>query len=188
MPPFRRSAAGLRGALLAALVLVAATLAGQLLRAPAAPITGQATAVDGDTLRLEGRRVRLLGVDAPELAQTCRGADGPEWPCGTAAQALMRQLLGRGATSCVPDGRDRYGRVLARCTTDGEDVAALMVKAGLAISAGGYLIEEQQARAGRAGIWAGDFMAPAAWRRSHGEQPPGPLSAFGRRLAALFGR
>lgn len=178
----------LRAALLVALVLVAGTMAGRLLRPPEAPLTGQGTAVDGDTLRLDGKRVRLLGLDAPELAQTCRNDSGADWSCGTAAQALMRQLLQQGVTSCAPEGRDRYGRVLAHCAVAGQDVGAAVVTAGLAISDGDYLAEEQQARTRKTGLWAGDFMAPAAWRRSHGEAPSTFSGTVRGWFAALLGQ
>lgn len=81
--------------------------------------------VDGDTLVVEGvtPRVRLWGVDAPE-----RTEEG----YFEAGAALVGFVRGR-ALSCDVVERDRYGRVVARCTRDdGEDVGALMINSGAA--------------------------------------------------------
>ena len=117
MPGFRyvsRRLAIVLGAMLAALLL-------HLLQPAPAPFGGSATVVDGDTIRLAGERVRLVGLDAPELAQSCTGADGRQWSCGTAARRLMRQLVDRGKVTCAREGYDRYDRVLARCSARGAD-------------------------------------------------------------------
>jgi endonuclease YncB( thermonuclease family) len=45
-------------------------------------LEGRAEIVDGDTLRIDGRTVRLQGIDAPETRQTCTDRSGQEWPCG----------------------------------------------------------------------------------------------------------
>jgi endonuclease YncB( thermonuclease family) len=41
----------------------------------AADLAGQASIIDGDTLEIHGRRIRLWGIDAPESSQLCRGED-----------------------------------------------------------------------------------------------------------------
>ncbi len=127
-------------------------------------LVGTARAVDGDTLRLAGNRVRLLGLDAPELAQTCQDGGGADWPCGSAAFARLRELLAGGEATCVQRGHDRYGRVLARCSVGATDVASIIVAEGLAVANGDYGTEEAAARAARKGIWAGRFERPASWR------------------------
>jgi endonuclease YncB( thermonuclease family) len=169
MPGFRyvwRRLAIVLGAMLAALLL-------HLLQPAPAPFGGSASAVDGDTIRLAGERVRLVGLDAPELAQSCTGADGRQWGCGTAARRLMRQLLARGEVTCTPQGYDRYDRVLARCSAGGADLGAAVVGAGLAVADGGYLAEQAAAQGRKAGIWAGSFTPPAQWRREQqGETEP----------------
>ena len=50
-------------------------------------------AVDGDSLVAEGRRVRLLGIDAPEYAQTSRAARGSDYPCERQALAILQKLI-----------------------------------------------------------------------------------------------
>ena len=156
------------GSLLAVLVLLLiAVIVGHFVPA-GPPLTGRATAVDGDTLRLGGDRIRILGIDAPELEQDCTDASGTPWPCGQAAHSRMVDLLKGVNVDCPPQGHDRYGRVLAHCSAGSADVGQAMVRAGLAVSDGDYFGDEAQARNDKAGIWAGLFMEPALWRRQHG--------------------
>jgi endonuclease YncB( thermonuclease family) len=136
------------------------------------PLIGRAQVTDGDTLRLAGQRVRLTGLDAPELDQTCVGADGREWSCGAAARLFVAELLKGSDVNCRRSGRDVYRRVLASCTTDGQDIGARIVGAGWAVAEFGYGVEEGEARAARRGIWSGSFTAPAEWRHNHGVGTP----------------
>ncbi|MDR6294310.1 endonuclease YncB(thermonuclease family) [Inquilinus ginsengisoli] len=55
--------------------------------------------VDGDTLRIDGERVRLWGFDAPESRQMCRIADREE-PIGNEAKAALRSILAAGSLRC----------------------------------------------------------------------------------------
>jgi endonuclease YncB( thermonuclease family) len=129
-----------------------------------------ATAIDGDSLRRGTEEMRLLGIDAPELHQTCHDERGRSWACGREAQAQLRTLLARGTVDCRANGRDRYGRALARCSAQGvTDVAEAMVRTGYAVDFmnGGYGSAEAEARAARRGIWRGDFERPADYRRRH---------------------
>lgn len=139
---------------------------------PEPPMVGTAAIVDGDTLRIGTTRIRLIGLDAPELAQTCTGADGADWPCGRQARSFAEQIAGGRTVACVPSGRDRYARVLARCSVEDGDLGREIVGAGWAVADMDYGVEAARARAAHAGIWAGTFTAPAEWRRTHGEAPP----------------
>ncbi|MEO6394779.1 MAG: thermonuclease family protein [Devosia sp.] len=131
-------------------------------------LTGAARASDGDSLRLGSERVRLLGIDAPELDQTCSKAGGAQWPCGEAARTALSGLLKQGAISCAPDGRDRYGRILAHCTADGRDLGRAIVEAGLATADLEYKAVEVEARLAGRGIWQGTFDSPRDWRDRRG--------------------
>ena len=126
-----------------------------------------ASAIDGDSLRVDGRDIRLLGIDAPELRQTCRDERGRDWACGREAHALLRQLVSRGTVTCASSAKDRYGRTLARCSAgDVADVGEALVRAGYAIDfmKGGYGAAEAEARAAKRGIWRGEFEQPRDWR------------------------
>lgn len=155
---------GRRGTILAILVLAGVALVASWLDAPLPAVTGAGRASDGDSFRLGDDRVRLLGLDAPELAQTCLDADAARWPCGRVARDRMASLLASGPLDCQPEGRDRYDRLLARCAVGDIDLGATMVAEGLAISAGDYLDEQGTARRAGRGIWAGGFETPADWR------------------------
>ena len=158
--------AGLRSLDLLAAIVIIGSLAGLAFVLREERIAGGAVAIDGDTLVMDGRRIRLRGMDAPELAQTCR-RDAQVWRCGEEARAALRALIANRTVDCAPKGRDRYERVLAICGVDGTDVGAELVRRGLAVSFGAYLDEEREARAARRGVWAGPFETPQAWRRRH---------------------
>jgi len=133
------------------------------------PLGGaQVTVVDGDSLRADGKNIRLIGIDAPELRQTCRDARGRDWACGRAAKARLVALVSSGDVACTARGRDRYGRTLAVCSGRGfADLGDTLVREGHAVDFGGYFSAEQEARQARRGLWDGSFERPQDWRRSH---------------------
>jgi endonuclease YncB( thermonuclease family) len=137
------------------------------------PLHGaRVTVIDGDSLRANGRNIRLTGIDAPELFQTCRDEQGREWSCGRAAKARLEALVSRGKVACRARGRDRYERTLAVCAAgDVADVGEALVREGYAVDYGGftsgYPAAEREARAARRGVWRGNFERPQEWRRRH---------------------
>lgn len=169
---------GRRGVVFAIVVLAAVALLADWLESPLPAVAGAGRASDGDSFRLGSDRVRLLGLDAPELAQHCAAADGARWPCGRVARDRMAVLLASGPISCQPEGRDRYDRLLARCSVNGQDIGATLVTEGLAIAADDYWKLEASARAARRGIWVGGFDTPADWRDDH-PRPAGFLNWLG---------
>lgn len=137
----------------------------------AEPIGGHATVIDGDTIELQGRRVDLYGIDAPEAAQTCETATGSPYRCGQAAAAALRQQIGGATVTCEPQGPGgkEKERLTALCRAGGVDLSAWMVGHGHALAlrqaTQGYTHQERRAWATRSGIWAGVFEEPADWRR-----------------------
>ncbi len=129
-------------------------------------VVGPAFAIDGDTLEVAGRRVRLAGIDAPELHQTC-GNPAQQWPCGSAARVALATAVERGLVRCAGRSQDVYHRLVAICRVGEVDLAGELVRAGLALSAGRYGALEAEARATREGIWSGPFERPADWRAAH---------------------
>lgn len=135
-----------------------------------AELTGHVRVIDGDTFDLGGERIRLWGVDAPERDQVCEGASGHPYMCGQAASQALAARAAAGAVACRPQDVDRYGRTVARCEVNGEDLGASMVRAGQALdytrySRGAYLADELRAKRDKAGVWQGSFTRPEDWRR-----------------------
>lgn len=114
------------------------------------------TATDGDSLRCGSERIRLRGIDAPELRQ----------PGGAAAHSALAKLA-TGPLVCSDRGTDRYGRTLARCgNAITPDLGRAMVLQGFAISYYDYKEEEAFARSARRGVWSDpQFIRPQDWRR-----------------------
>lgn len=133
------------------------------------PIIGQATVIDGDTIEIARKRVRLFGIDAPESAQLCANkTDGGPIQCGQRAAFWLSNFIARRHVTCTPEGMDRFKRVLAHCAVDGKDIGAAMVRAGWAQAfvrySREYVAEEAIARNGRVGLWQLDFIPAWEWR------------------------
>lgn len=165
------------------LMLIAAMVTACPAVVQAQSISGVAKAVDGDTLEFSGTRVRLLGIDAPELKQIC-SKDTGEWACGTDAMAALAQMIDGAEIVCSGSETDVYGRLMAICRRDGLDLGLAMIEAGLATSLpnGGseYAAAESLRKTHRVGLWAGEFQSPAEWREANPRettaQPKRPIT------------
>jgi micrococcal nuclease len=127
---------------------------------------------DGDTLWIEVDqnrkpiKVRLQGIDAPEICQ----------PWGKEAHEALKARLLRQSVSLNTRAKDDYDRALGRLQHRGEDVGAWLVKNGHAWSyhhrrdPGPYAGEQAQAKAKRTGLWAQSAPAiePRQFRKSRG--------------------
>lgn len=137
--------------------------------------------LDGDTVQIASTKIRLLGIDAPETDQVCLDREGNKWSCGVSARDELMRHTGGSVWKCIGATKDRYLRLLARCTVNNEDVQQWMVRSGWALSFRKYSHvydnDEMQARSERAGMWSGAFIAPWEWRgRSNGSTVLGALS------------
>lgn len=156
--------------------LVAITLVG-CTREPKV-LVGQASVIDGDTIEIAGRRIRLEGIDAPESSQMCRRNDR-KWRCGQRAAMALDSRISSRTVTCRVSGTDRYHRLLARCMIGNEDIQYWMVSQGWALAyrrySAAYVPAEKAARLESRGIWAGEFDAPWEWRRNSARprKPPG---------------
>ncbi|MXP44843.1 thermonuclease family protein [Altererythrobacter sediminis] len=132
---------------------------------------GTAEVRDGDSLVIDGRQIRLFGIDAPELAQTCQ-TDGKEWPCGEEAKLNLKSLVEGKRVECSSDAVDIHGRHLSVCNTLGSSLNATMVEYGWAVAyreySSDYVAIETRAKADRAGIWSSTFVTPSEFR--HGPE------------------
>ena len=78
--------------------------------------------IDGDTLRMGSERIRLRGIDTPELNE----------PGGQAARQRLEQLLREGPIRIVPHGQDVYGRTVADVFAGERNVASVLAQEGYA--------------------------------------------------------
>ncbi|MFZ5749654.1 MAG: thermonuclease family protein [Pseudomonadota bacterium] len=87
-------------------------------------LTGKCWVIDGDTITIQGRKIRLAGIDAPEL----------DHPFGRVAKATLMRLCRGQDVRAEFSGALSYERGVATCfLPDGRDLSAEMVKAGLAL-------------------------------------------------------
>ena len=150
--------------------------------AHAQTLSGPARVVDGDTLEVQGQKVRLHGIDAPEIRQVCQRAEwnghcqcieDTAWACGASARRHLEELIARRPVTCTQTDTDRYGRMVARCFVGHPhthiDLGGWMVRQGHAVAyvkySRDYLPQEAIARGARLGLWSGTFVPPAAWRK-----------------------
>lgn len=135
-----------------------------------ADISGPAIVTDGDSIKIDGQRIRIHGIDAPEQKQSCTYTNGEKWPCGSVATAFMSHLMANQSVTCEQRDVDRYGRVVAVCHAGGADVGKAMVYYGLALAyrrySGDYVATEDGAREAGRGMWQGTFVEPWAWRKA----------------------
>jgi endonuclease YncB( thermonuclease family) len=136
--------------------------------------------VDGDTLRIGDRTLRLNGMDAVELRQLCRNADGSSWACGLEARDALTEMVAAEGLVCNARGSAGYGRASGDCRTNAStSLAADLVTQGWAVgdkhqslvrrlvSDGKFAAEEAEAKAAKRGIWRGTFDHPVVWRSTH---------------------
>jgi len=154
------------------LALVAQNVIG--FAALAGDVDGRVTVIDGDTIDVGSTRVRLYGIDAPEAGQTCRNANGAVWRCGAWVTEVARERFQNRQARCAFRDYDRYGRVVASCLVDGEDIAANLVRDGLAFAytrySKAYAALETSASARRTGLHASSVQSPEAYRRNGGPE------------------
>lgn len=141
-------------------------------RAEAGEITGTATAIDSTIIKVNDQRIMLFGVDSVMRKQMC-ALDGKPWQCWAAAVRELQTLLDRGPAVCETVGEpDVYGRVLARCTVDGQSVNEQLVQNGYALArpseTSDYVAAEAAARERKVGLWQGKFVLPGEFRRMSG--------------------
>jgi endonuclease YncB( thermonuclease family) len=129
--------------------------------------TGVIRVIDADTLDIGGERVRLYGLDAPEIGQPCELA-GQVIDCGTWVAGLVRAEFEGQRARCTTRDIDRFGRQVATCDVAGRDMGAVIVSAGWAVAyrrfSDLYDLDEKAAAVAGRGVWAARFETPEAYR------------------------
>lgn len=135
--------------------------------------------IDGDTLQLvDGRRVRLLGIDTPEIGR--RGE--PSEPFAQAARKRLEALVSEPGLrlDVGEEPRDRYGRTLAHLfAADGRNIEAQLLEEGLGFAlvvppndrmAACHGMAERRARSADRGVWSRSPVTPALAVKAGGFQ------------------
>jgi endonuclease YncB( thermonuclease family) len=126
--------------------------------------------VDGDTIHLNGEKIRFTGIDTPELKQTCikKGAINP---CGVTAKEILIEKIGDNKVECISEGKDRYKRTLAECFVNDESLSSFLVRGGYAFAYRRYskkfIPDEDYAKDNKIGMWSMDFQYPWDYRKNN---------------------
>ncbi|MBR1841302.1 MAG: thermonuclease family protein [Alphaproteobacteria bacterium] len=148
-------------------------------------VAAEIKVVDGDSLEIGERRIRLDGIDAPEFMQMCRTQNNEEYACGQKALEFAENFLKSGNPEChCLLQKDKYKRELCECFVNGESLNKALVAAGWAVAyrEPAYLAAQDEAEEHKRGLWQGKFMRPALYRilnRYVKENPPA-ISKKGR--------
>ncbi len=125
--------------------------------------------VDGDTIVLNGEKIRFIGIDTPELKQTCIYSE-LEVNCGMTAKMLLIKKIGNNTPECISEGKDAYKRTLAECFVNGESLSKFLVRSGYAFAYRKYstkfIKDEEYAKENKLGMWAMTFQYPWDYRKT----------------------
>ncbi|MBZ6077030.1 thermonuclease family protein [Microvirga puerhi] len=141
-------------------------------------IRGKATVIDGRTIEINGIRIHLLGVDAPEPTQTCTNEAGQTYSCGQYAIRALSQWVENQTIKCIPVGlnKDAPAPLSAECLNGAFILNQQMLRDGYAVAgkdAHKYHLEaEASARAEKRGLWAGSFTPPDEYRNDNQAEKP----------------
>ncbi len=125
--------------------------------------------VDGDTIHLNGEKIRFTGIDTPELKQTCIN-QGIMDPCGVTAKKILIDKISDNKVECISEGKDQYKRTLAECFVNNESLSSYLVRSGYAFAyrrySNKFIQDEDYARINTIGMWSMKFDYPWDYRKS----------------------
>ena len=125
--------------------------------------------VDGDTIVLNGEKIRFSGIDTPEINQTCK-KDEEIIYCGIIAKNKLIEKIGNQIPKCVAESTDRYNRIIAECFVKNESLSKYLVRNGYAFAYRKYskkfIEDEEFARANKLGLWSMKFQYPWDFRKA----------------------
>ena len=140
-------------------------------------IYGIPKVIDGDTIKIDNFKIRLFGIDAPEIDQICQKpwisinffSLNKNYKCGEVSSYKLKNYLKDDSIYCQIKGKDRYRRYLGICYKNKSDINKWMVTNGFAFSyvkySKKYLIYENLAKKNSKGLWKGKFDKPWEWRK-----------------------
>ena len=126
--------------------------------------------IDGDTIHLNGEKIRFTGIDTPELKQTCT-KNNEVILCGIEARKLLIKKIGKNEVQCAKEGKDQYKRTLAECFVKDLSLSSFLVREGYAFAYRKYskkfVNDEDYARKNNLGMWSMRFEYPWDWRKKN---------------------
>ena len=125
---------------------------------------------DGDTIKINGDKIRFSGIDTPELKQTCT-KKGIKNSCGLIAKQILIDKIEDNKVECIKEGQDQYKRILAECFVNDESLSRYLVRSGYAFAYRKYskkfIIDEDYARVNKLGMWSMEFEYPWDFRKNN---------------------
>ena len=143
----------------------------------ASEIIGFPKVVDGDSIHIKSYKIRLEGIDAPEMKQECKKpylqimffTFQKNYYCGQLSKKKLVKKIGNKSVKCILLGKDRYKRYLAKCFKGTINLNRWMVRNGYAIAyrkySKIYIPDENFAKEEKLGLWGGTFIKPEKWRK-----------------------
>ena len=126
--------------------------------------------IDGDTIHINGEKIRFKGIDTPELRQTCT-KNNEVILCGIEARKLLIKKIGKNEVQCTKEGKDQYKRTLAECFVKDLSLSSFLVREGYAFAYRKYskkfVNDEDYARKNNLGMWSMRFEYPWDWRKKN---------------------
>ena len=136
---------------------------------------GKAVVVDGDTVKINGKKIRFGGIDAPESyfkgkKQTCV-EDNKEVFCGQISKDKLIEKIGTNSVKCkIEKNKDKYKRLIGECFIKKQSLSIFMVRNGYAFdwprySKGKFVNDQEYAKINKLGFWNMNFEYPWLWRK-----------------------
>ena len=126
--------------------------------------------VDGNTIHLDGVKIRFSGIDTPELKQNCI-KDSIEIACGIIARDILINKIGNNKVSCISEGIDQFKRTLAECFVNNISLSSFLVRSGYAFAYRKYskkfINDEDFAKKNNMGMWSMNFENLWDWRKKN---------------------
>jgi len=142
-------------------------------------VSGYAKIIDGDTIKINSKKIRLHGIDAPEKKQTCKKpyltvgifSFTKSYSCGQVSTNKLIKKINNQIIKCKIKNVDRYNRLIGECYKRNENLNAWLVSNGYAVAyrkySKKYIPDEKDAKNNNLGIWQGKFEMPWIFRRKN---------------------
>ena len=126
--------------------------------------------IDGDTIHLNGEKIRFSGIDTPEIKQICT-KNNEIIKCGILAREFLIKIIANNKINCIREGKDQYKRTLAECFVNDLSLSSYLVKNGYAFAYRKYskkfIADEDFAKSNKHGMWSMEFEYPWDWRKNN---------------------